>query len=191
DDEVFSTEQALDWFDLDGIGKAPARLDFKKMDNINGRQIAMAEEAALMADIGAYLAATGQPALSAAQKSGLERALFCLKDRARTLGDLLEKAQFILGKRPFSLDEKAEKALDSVSRGILKELTPQLQNASWEREPLERAVMEFAEARELKFGKLAGPLRAALSGRAVSPSVFDMMMVIGRDETLARLNDLG
>ena len=117
--------------------------------------------------------------------------MYCLQDRAKAFGDLLEKAEFFLAERPIRPDEKAATALDSVSRGILKELTPQLQNASWEREPLERAVMEFAEARELQFGKLAAPLRAALSGRAVSPSVFDMMMVIGRDETLARLDDLG
>lgn len=190
DNEVFTTDEALEWFDLDGIGRSPARLDFKKMEHINGAQIALTEDDEILADLDAFLQATKGPKLSAPQKDLLKKAMFCLKDRAKTLPDLLEKAQFVLSERPFTLDERAEKALDPVSRGILKELTPQLQTVSWEREPLERAVMEFAEARELKFGKLAGPLRAALSGRAVSPSVFDMMMVIGREETLARLTDL-
>lgn len=190
DNEVFTTDEALEWFDLDGIGRSPARLDFKKMEHINGAQIALTKDDEILADLDAFLQTTKGPKLSAPQKDLLKKAMFCLKDRAKTLPDLLEKAQFVLSERPFTLDEQAEKALDPVSRGILKELTPQLQTVSWEREPLERAVMEFAEARELKFGKLAGPLRAALSGRAVSPSVFDMMMVIGREETLARLTDL-
>jgi glutamyl-tRNA synthetase len=87
------------------------------------------------------------------------------------------------------VEEKAAKHLDTVSRGILKELTPHLQTASWTREALEEVLNGFAEARDTKFGKLAGPLRAALSGRAVTPSVFDMMLVLGREETLARLTD--
>jgi glutamyl-tRNA synthetase len=86
-------------------------------------------------------------------------------------------------------DEKAARSLDDVSRGILKELTPQLQNASWTRDDLEARLNAFAEAKETTFGKLAGPLRAALAGRSVTPSVFDMMLVLGQDETRARLED--
>ncbi len=190
DDEVFTDAQAREWFGLDGVGKSPARLDFKKMESINGHHIAMSSDDALIADLDAYIAATDAPVLSATQRDGLISALFCLKDRAKTLGELLTKAHFVTGKRPFTPDEKAAKQLDAVSIGILKELTPHLQTVSWSREPLERCVSEFAEERELKLGKLAGPLRAALSGRAASPSVFDMMMVIGRDETLARIEDL-
>jgi len=102
---------------------------------------------------------------------------------------LLDKAHFAIGSRPFTPDEKALKQLNSVSRGMLKELTPQLQTVTWAREPLEGALNDFVASKEIGFGKLAGPLRAALSGRAVSPSVFDMMMLIGREETLARLED--
>ena len=91
---------------------------------------------------------------------------------------------------PLRSDDKALNQLDDEGRALLGELTPHLRNASWELEPLERTVTEFANSKELKFGKLAGPLRAALSGRAVSPSVFDMMIVLGRDETLARLDDI-
>ncbi len=135
------------------------------------------------------MAVTGAAALSQAQKSDLLDALSFLKGNAKTFHQLVEKANFILKSRPLERDAKAEKALDPVSRGILKELTPHLQNASWDRDALEAALNGFAETKELKFGKLAAPLRAALAGRAVSPSVFDMMLILGREETLARIED--
>ncbi len=189
DDEVFSDEQAKEWFDLDGIGKAPARLDFKKLDYVCGQQIARGDDAALVAEADDFLAATGQPRLSAAQKDGLLRAMYCLKDRAKNFPELLAKAHFVLASRPLDRDDKAEAALDPVSRGILRELTPHLRNASWDRDTLEAVVAQTGEAHGLTLGKLAGPLRAALAGRTVSPSVFDMMLVIGRDETVARIHD--
>jgi glutamyl-tRNA synthetase len=190
DDEVFSDAQARDWFDLKGIGKSPARLDLKKLESISGHHIARADDAALVAEIEAYLAAADLPELSPAQIDGLMRAMYCLKDRARKFPELLEKGQFVLTKRPVPLDEKAAKALDNVSRGILGELTPQLQNASWNRDTLEQVVAQCAEENGIKMGKLAQPLRAALAGRAVSPSVFDMMLVLGREETIQRLKDV-
>jgi len=115
--------------------------------------------------------------------------MYCLKERAKTFPELIEKAHFVLAARPIAPDEKAAGQLTDVSRGILKELTPQLQNASWSRDILEGIVASTAEAHDMKLGKLAGPLRAALAGRAVSPSVFDMMLVLGQDETIARLQD--
>ena len=189
DDEVFTTTQALAWFGLDGIGKAPARLDFKKLENISGQHIAMADDSALMSEINGFLAATGQPALTGGQTKLLQDALYCLKDRAKTLPQILEKAHFALACRPLDPDDSARKALDPVSRGILSELTGVLQTASWTRDALEEAVGATATAHEMKLGKLAAPIRAALAGRSISPSVFDMMLVIGRDETLARLAD--
>lgn len=189
DDEFFTDAQARDWFDLGGIGKSPARFDTKKLENLSGQHIAIMEDAALRQEIQAYLLAAGLNPLSDQQGNDLERAMYCLKDRARTFPELLEKAQFALVSRPIVPDQKAAKSLDIVSRGILSELTPQLQNVSWTRDPLEEALNAFAEARDTKFGKLAGPLRAALAGRAVTPSVFDMMLVLGRDETLARLTE--
>ena len=189
DDEVFTDAQALDWFDLSGIGKAPARLDFKKMENICGHHIAMADDETLMRDILHYIGTQDGAPLSQTQKDALLSAIPILKTASKTLQALLDKAHFALGSRPFTPDEKAEKQLNSVSRGILKELTPQLQTVSWSRETLESVLNDFAASKEMGFGKLAGPLRAALSGRAVSPSVFDMMMLIGQEETLARLED--
>ena len=116
--------------------------------------------------------------------------MYCLKERAKTFPELLDKAHFILTDRPVVPDGKAAGALDAVSRRILSELTPQLQNASWNRDTLEAVVASVAEANDTKLGKLAAPLRAALAGRSVSPSVFDMMLVLGREETLARLQDI-
>ena len=189
DDEFFTDDQAKDWFDLDGIGRSPARFDLKKLENLCGQHIAVADDAALLQEIEAFCAVSDHPDLTPAQADGLERAMYCLKDRAKTFPELIEKAHFVLASRPLEPDEKAAKALDSVSRGILAELTPHLQNASWTRNDLEDVLNAFADARETKFGKLAGPLRAALAGRAVTPSVFDMMLVLGRDETLARLTE--
>ncbi|MCL4105315.1 UNVERIFIED_CONTAM: hypothetical protein GTU68_055446 [Idotea baltica] len=191
DDEFFTTQQALEWFDTDGIGKGAARFDFKKLENICGQHMAISEDAALLQEIIEFLEITCQPALTSVQSTDLSRSLYCLKDRAKTLPELLDKANFILKKSPLDLDERAAKALDSVSRGILMELTPHLQNATWSREALESTLSQVAEAQELKLGKLAGPLRAALSGSAASPSAFDMMMILGREETISRIKDIG
>ncbi len=189
DDEFFTDAQAREWFDLDGIGKSPARFDFKKLDNICGQHIAAADDAALLHEVQGFLAATGAGMLTETQSDGFLKAMYCLKERAKTLPELIEKAHFVLTSRPITPDEKAAKQLDSVSRGILSELTPHLQSDSWSRSTLEEAVSDVATRHDKKLGQLAGPLRAALAGRAVSPSVFDMMLVLGREETLARLQD--
>ncbi|KPP84774.1 MAG: glutamate--tRNA ligase [Rhodobacteraceae bacterium HLUCCA08] len=189
DDEFFTDAQARDWFDLDGINKAPARFDTKKLENLCGQHIRAAEDAALLHELEAFLAASGQPALTETQRDGMLQAMPALKERAKTFPELIEKAHFVLASRPLDRDEKAAAALDDVSRGILSELTPHLQTASWNRDELEGIVAALAEAHGTKLGKLAGPLRAALAGRAVSPSIFDMMLVLGREETIARLSD--
>ena len=189
DDEFFTDEQARAWFDLDGIGKSPARLDFKKLENLCGRHIAAADDAALRHELEDYLAATGQPPLSEDKATLLESGMYCLKERARTFPELIDKAHFLLVDRPVVPEPKAAGHLDDVSRRILRELTPQVQNATWTRTALEEMLTRVAEENGMKFGKLAGPLRAALAGRAATPSVFDMMLVLGRDETVARLAD--
>ncbi|SFM25606.1 glutamate--tRNA ligase [Shimia aestuarii] len=189
DDEYFTDTQARAWFDLNGIGKSPARFDTKKLENLCGQHIAAADDAALLQELQEFLAATDQNPLSDEKSTLMKAAMYCLKERAKTFPELIEKAHFVLTDRPLDYDEKAAKNLDTVSRGILGELTPQLQNASWTRDGLEAVTGAFAETREIKFGKMAGPLRAALAGRAVTPSVFDMMLVLGRDETIARLEE--
>ena len=189
DDEFFSDVQAKEWFDLSGIGKSPARFDTKKLEHLCGQHIASSDNAALQNELLDFLASRGDDLLDDATIALLSAAMDSLKERAKTFPELLEKAQFIFAKRPIVPDEKASKALDSVSRGILNALTPQLQTASWTRDALEAVTADFAEANNTKFGKMAGPLRAALSGRVVTPSVFDMLLVLGKDESLARISE--
>ena len=189
DDEFFTSAQAMGWFELEDIGRAPARLDFKKLEHICGLHIAAGENAALLHEVQAYLVVSGQTALTDAQSDGLLRAMYCLKDRAKTFPELIDKAHFVLTSRPVHLDEAATKSLDMVSRSMLRELTPHLQTALWTREALEAILTAFAAAHGVGFGKLAAPLRAALAGRIVTPSVYDMMLVIGQTETISRIED--
>ncbi|MEM6579139.1 MAG: glutamate--tRNA ligase, partial [Pseudomonadota bacterium] len=189
DDEFFTDAQARDWFDLDGIGKSPARFDFKKLDNLSGQHIAASDNAALLHDLLAYRDSVGAPALTDAKKTLLGNAMYTLKERAKTYHELIDKAEFILADRPIAPEPRAAEQLDLVSRGILNELTPRLQTARWSREGLEAAANDVAADNDIKFGKLAGPMRAALAGRTATPSVFDMMLVLGREESVARLTD--
>ncbi|MFD0858299.1 glutamate--tRNA ligase [Roseovarius aquimarinus] len=191
DAEFFTDAEAQDWFDLDGIGKSAARFDFKKLENICGQHLAATEDAALLHQLEDFLAFTGAARLTPEQAAMFLEAMPHLKERARTYPELIDKAHFILASRPLEMEEKAAAQLDTVSRGMLRELTPQLRNATWNRAALEAFMNDFAEARDTKFGKLAGPLRAALAGRSATPSVFDMMLVLGQAETLARLEDAG
>jgi len=188
-DEFFTTEQAVEWFDLGGVKRAPARFDMTKLTNLSGQHIAVSDDAALVAEVLEYLQASGRPDLTDAQGHALQSAMYCLKDRARTFEELLEKAHFVLAQRPIEPDAEAARQLNPVFRRILGELTPHLQTASWDRDTLEGIVSAHATTSGTKMGKLAGPLRAALAGRTVTPSVFDMMLVLGRDETIARLED--
>ena len=188
-DEFFSDAEAQEWFDFKGIGKSPSRFDFKKLENLSSKHIAAASNAALLQDITNYQSANGAPPFTDAQLQGLDTAMYCLKERAKTLPELLEKARFILQTRPISIDGPAQATLDTVFIGILKSLTPQLQNVTWSRNYLETLLHEFVGSYGLKFGQLAAPLRAALAGRKASPSVYDMMVLLGRDETIARIKD--
>ena len=188
-DEFFSDAEAQEWFDFKGIGKSPSRFDFKKLQNLSSKHIAAASNAALLQDITNYQSAIAAPPFTDAQLQGLDTAMYCLKERAKTLPELLEKARFILQTRPISIDEPAQATLDSVFIGILQSLTPQLQNATWSREHLEVLFHEFVGSNGIKFGQLAAPLRAALAGRKATPSVYDMMVLLGRDETIARIKD--
>ena len=187
--EVFTDQEVMAVFELSGINKSPARFDFKKLENISGQHMARTPDEALLREVESYLAATGAPPLTRGQRDRLLPALPVCKIRAKTIPQLLEQAHFALAERPIAVDANAAKSLDPVSNGILRDLTPHLRNASWGRDALEGVVAAGAEAHGTTLGKLAGPLRAALAGRAVSPSVFDMMLILGREETLARLTD--
>jgi glutamyl-tRNA synthetase len=189
DAEIFTSAEAMQMFDLSGIGRAPARLDFKKLENTCGHHMAMADDAALLHELEAFLAASAQTALTEGQRAAMMAALPFLKKSAKTFPELLDKAAFLLISRPVARDAKAAEALDAVARSILRSLTPRLQNADWTKDRLEPILTDVAAENGIGFGKLAAPLRAAIAGRTVTPSVYDMMLVIGRDETVARLSD--
>ena len=120
----------------------------------------------------------------------LKKGLYCLKDRVKTLSELVEKSSFILNNRPIEVSSDAQLSLDETGLAMLEALTPRLQNATWTRGELEQICNSVAESFEVKFGKLASPIRSALSGQTKTPSVFDMMLVLGRDETIARLTNV-
>ncbi|TNC50816.1 glutamate--tRNA ligase [Rubellimicrobium rubrum] len=189
DMEVFSDQEAMAVFDLSGIGKSPARFDFKKLENVSGQHMARTPDDVLAIEVDAFLAATDQPPMPDHLRDRFLAALPFAKMKSKTIPQLLEQAHFALAERPLAIDAAAAKSLDAVSHGILADLTPHLHNATWEREALEGVVAAGAQAHGTTLGKLAGPLRAALAGRSVAPSVFDMMLVLGRDETIARLHD--
>ncbi len=187
DAEIFTSEEAMKMFDLDGIGRGPARLDFKKLENTCGHHMARADDAALLHELTAFMAVAGLDPLTETQRDLLSQALPFVKTSAKTFPQLLEKANFSLIFRPIAIDAAAQASLDTVSRGILKSLTLQLQNALWSKTELEPILTAAAAEAGIGFGKLAAPIRAALAGRTATPSVYDMMLVLGRDETLARL----
>jgi glutamyl-tRNA synthetase len=149
DDEVFSDEQAKAWFDLDGIGRAPARLDIRKLDHISGRHIATTGDDALMDSLVEFCAATQRELPEDHRLRWLRQALPVLKERAKTFAELIDKASFCLTLRPLVPDPQAQAALDAVSRGMLTDLTPHLRNASWDRETLEAALNAYATERGL------------------------------------------
>ena len=184
DAEIISRDQAIEWFDLDHVGKSPSRFDFKKLENLNGHYIREADDARL-----AQLAAD-RLGLSAEQKPLLIKAMPELKPRANTLIQLAESAAFLFAERPVEMDEAASALLTPDARYLLSAAHKQLVAlANWDSPSLEAAIREVAEASGAKLGKLAQPLRAALTGRTTSPGIFDVLALLGRDESLARIAD--
>jgi len=190
DDEIISTEQAIAWFDLDAVGKAAARFDFAKLDNLNGHYLREADDARLAGEIVPRLEEiTGRP-VDAAGRQRLTRGMAGLKVRAKTLKELAENAAFYVAARPLNLTPKAAKILDDGGRERLAALLPALQaTGEWVEATLESTVRGMAEAQSLKLGQVAQPLRAALTGSESSPGLFEVMSILGREECLARIAD--
>ncbi|MEM7683595.1 MAG: glutamate--tRNA ligase [Pseudomonadota bacterium] len=191
DDEFFTDDQMIAWFGLDAIGKSAARFDFKKLENLNGQHIRATGDAVLLRQIEALFAAQQKAPLSDERRALMLDAMPGIKERAKTLLEVIDLSYYILTDRPLELDEKAAKLLNSETAPMLARLTERLRDASeWAAENIETTVREAAESEGIKLGKLAQPLRAAVTGRAISPSVFDVMVTLGREETLARLGDV-
>jgi glutamyl-tRNA synthetase len=194
DDEIFSTEQMIDWFDLDGIGKSPSRFDFVKLENLNGHYMRHTDDEQLVRALLAFLPhVAGGPEMlariDAPMRAKLKRAIPGLKERAKTLIDLMKSSQFLFAQRPLALDDKARQIMADGGVAALKALLPVLSQADWNADSLEAAVKAHAEATGAKLGKLAQPLRAVLTGTNTSPGIFDVLDVLGRDESLRRIED--
>jgi glutamyl-tRNA synthetase len=189
DDEIMSTEQAIEWFEIDAVGRAPARFDFAKLDSLNGHYIRLADDARLVRLAAERLEQSLGHPLSENDRTRLRQAMPELKLRPKTLAELAGNARFLVTPRPIQADERATKLLTPEARRMLAELPSRLAKAEWRHERLEEAIRAFADEKGTKLGSIAQPLRAALTGSTASPGIFTMMEVLGRDETLGRIAD--
>jgi glutamyl-tRNA synthetase len=195
DQEIFSTQEMIEAFDLPAIGRSAARFDFAKLENLNGHYIRHSDDAALVKMFEAVLdyvpkGAELKPKLNPATRAQLLAAMPSLKERAKTLIELIDAAYFIFADRPIEIEPKALGLLTTENRALIGRLRDALTEVSpWSGETTEAAMRAFAEANNLKLGAVAQPLRAALTGRTTSPGIFDVLAVLGRQECLARLTD--
>jgi glutamyl-tRNA synthetase len=188
DDEIISTEQAIAWFNFESIGKSAARMDYKKLDNLNGHYIRTTSDTSLVAEVMAFLSREAPPrVLSMTARRRLEAAMPLLKERAKTLIELIQGAEFLFNNGPRDPDEAAAKLLTPEARANLSAVLPALEATDWTGPGLEAAARAFAEEKGLKLGQVAQPLRAALTGKASSPPLFEMLALLGREESLIRL----
>ena len=190
DEEVIDTADAVRWFGLDGVGQGAARFDGKRLDHLNGVYLRAMGDADLAAALGERLGADGLPS-DPEHVGRLARGMPDLKARARTLDELAAVARFYVLPRPLRLDPKAERQLDPAARALLREVSEVLAaTGDWSSAGLETRVREYAARTDTKLGKVAQPLRAALTGATTSPPIFSVMDVLGRAETLARIGDV-
>jgi glutamyl-tRNA synthetase len=193
DDEIISTEDAIRWFDIGQVGRAAARFDQAKLDSINAHYIKQALDARLLALLAERLEKELARTLSQVERERLLKAMPGLKPRAKTVVELAEKARFYVVPRPLALGRDAEKALGAEARARLKSLSgdlAQFDYGRWTAEILEAELRKFADRNGVKLGQVAQPLRAALTGSLASPGIFEVIEVLGREETLARIADV-
>lgn len=185
DDEIISREQAVKWFDLDHVGKSPSRFDLKKLENLNGHYIRLADDARLAA-----LVADKRGGMSEMDLVLLQRAMPELKARAKDLNELATAADFLFAARPLTVEPDAAALLGVEARALLGQTHSALSPLTeWSKESTEAAVRGVADEAGVKLGTLAQPLRAALTGRTTSPGIFDVLALLGQGESLARIED--
>ncbi|MBY0519777.1 MAG: hypothetical protein K2P79_05055, partial [Sphingomonas sp.] len=186
DDEIISREQAVGWFDLSGVGKSPSRFDLKKLENLNGHYLRLADDARLAR----LVADRMPPEAGAVEPALLKRAMPVLKTRAANLNELAEGAEFLSASRPMSMDHAAALLLEGDAPKLLASVHAALDALDgWDTEGLETAVKRVAEDAGVKLGAVAQPLRAALTGKKTSPGIFDVLVLLGRAESLGRIAD--
>lgn len=189
DDEIFTTSQAKSWFNLENIGKGPARLDLKKMEFVNKQHMSTVSYTLIEKYFDQYLINIREKELSTSQKLLLNSSFGFLKNKIKTFSDLLEQIRFIRVDRPIDINDEKLNILVINNKNLLKDLTPLLQNVNWTRDELEILLLDFSSSHNIKFGELARPIRIILSGKSHTPSIIDMMTVLGREETLSRFDD--
>lgn len=196
DQEMFTTEEMVAAFDLPAIGRSPARFDFAKLENLNGHYIRATDDATLIAALEQLLPliAGGQDLrdkMTPALRAKLLTAMPGLKERAKTLVELFEASRFLWASRPLDINGQAQALLTPEAKALIAALLPELETATeWTPASVEAVVRPFAERAGQKLGAVAQPLRAALTGRTTSPPIFDVLAVLGKDESLARLRDM-
>ena len=184
DDEIISTKQAIEWFDIKDVGRNAARLDIPKLDNLNGHYLREADNARLAA-----LVIERLKDVDPVGHERIVRGMTGLKARAKTLVELVENARFYTLKRPIPISEKAKALLTPEAKKLLAELSPALAETDFSEAALEAAVRAFVETAKVKLGQVAQPLRAALAGEPTSPGIFEVAAVLGREEALGRIAD--
>ena len=196
DQEVFSTDEMIAAFDLSAIGRSASRFDFAKLENLNGIYMRATPDDDILAALDQVMPELGPPrglgqALSGDVRARLVMAMPGLKERAKTLVELLDSAAYLYSPRPLALEDKAAALLDGEARKRLGLLIGSFEAiGEWTVETTEAAVRAFADAHGLKLGQVAQPLRAALTGKSTSPGLFDVLAVLGRDESILRLRDV-
>ncbi|MDB5716873.1 MAG: gltX, partial [Sphingomonas bacterium] len=190
DDEIISRDQAIAWFDIANVGRSPSRFDPKKLDHVNGHYIREADDARLAALALPYLEQMLGHPIDAAGQDLLCRSMAALKARAKDLRELADGALFLFRTRPLDMDERANTLLDGPAIDLLQGAYRAVAAVDdWSAEAIEAAIRSVAEAAGVGLGKVAQPLRAALTGRTTSPGIFDVLVLLGRDESLGRLAD--
>jgi glutamyl-tRNA synthetase len=195
DQEIFSTEEMIRAFDLPAIGRSAARFDFAKLESLNGHYIRHSDDHSLVTQFEAVLdyvpaGAAVKAKLTPATRAQLLRAMPSLKERAKTLIELIDASYFIFADRPLQIEPKAQALLTPETRQLIARLRSALQAVSpWNIAATEATMRAFAETNNLKLGAVAQPLRVALTGKTTSPGIFEVLDVLGRDECLARLSD--
>ncbi len=191
DEEIISTEQAIEWFGLDAVGRGAARFDFQKLESLNGHYIRQADNGRLTELVMERLQDTLDGKLAEGAADRVKMGMDGLKERAKNLKELAENAVFYAISRPLQPDEKAAQILTDEAKQTLTAFRADAAGIDeWTEENIQATAKAYAEAHELKLGKVAQPLRAAVTGTTVSPGIFEVMAVLGRDETLARLDDV-
>lgn len=195
DDEIMTIDQMIEWFDFDGMNKAAARFDFTKLEAINGHYIRNSDDEKLIMSMMDILDSSEEfeiikERLNDTSKAMLVRAMPALKDRAKTVIDLIEGSKFIFESCPLIMEDKAVKLLDEDGLAAVKGILPHLESlTTWDADNIDKTIRTYVEENSLKLGKVAQPIRAALTGKATSPGAFDVLYILGKEESIIRLQD--